>query len=229
MTIRPAVLSVALLVGVVGGSSALAGRSGDSFTVTSSLDGKTVLPLRSHWIAYPKIDPSQGQVAEVDYLIDGYHAWTAAGAPWYYGDSGNWLVTTFVKPGMHTFTVRAVAGPGKVAVDKFRARVTLPPKPPAELAGRWARGGRTLLIAKNGWGIGPNEWVDAQYLPDGNVLLGPLIIDRPEQTPACGPTPQQNWKVALSNGGKRMQVAPSGSDPCSFRVAAFKGAWTRTG
>src|SRR5207302_2711676 len=92
MTAPSRVLSLALLIAVVAVSSALAGRNDSSFTVTSSLDGKTVLPLRSHWIAYPKIDPSQGQVAEVDYLIDGYHAWTAHNAPWYYGDKGNWLV-----------------------------------------------------------------------------------------------------------------------------------------
>src|SRR5207249_126466 len=101
-------LALVLLAGVVAVSSALAGRSDTSLTVTSSLDGKTVLPLRSHWIASPKLDPSQGQVAEVDYLIDGYHAWTAHSARYYYGGDENWLVTTVLKPGLHTFTVRAV-------------------------------------------------------------------------------------------------------------------------
>jgi len=227
MTARSRVLSLALLAGVVAVSSALAGRNDASFTVTSSLDGKTVLPVRSHWIAYPKIDPSEGQVAEVDYLIDGFHAWTAHSSPWYYGDKGNWLVTTILKPGLHTFTVRAVVLPDKVAIDKFQARVIAAPKPPARLAGSWSRAGRTLFIARTGWGIGPNQWVDARYLPNGNVVLGTLIIDRPEQTPACGPNPQQSWKVTLSAGGKRLQLAPIGSDSCSVRVATFKGAWTR--
>jgi hypothetical protein len=212
---------------VVGVSSALARSDATTFTVTSSLDGKTVLPVRSHWIAYPQIDPSQGQVAEVDYLIDGFHAWTAHNAPWSYGDNGNWLVTSFLKPGLHTFTVHALTADNQVAIDKFQARVIAPPRPPARLAGRWTRTGQTLLILKNGWGIGPNQWVDAQYLPNGNVVLGALIIDRPEQTPACGPNPRQKWKVTLSNGGKRMQLAPIGSDSCSVRVATFKGAWTR--
>src|SRR5215467_6231272 len=103
MRLRTQVLAVAVLAGVVAVSSALAGSDDpSSFTVTSSLDGKTVLPLRSHWIAYPQIDPSQGQVSEVDYMIDGYHAWTAHDAPWYYGDTGNWLVTSPLKPGEHT-------------------------------------------------------------------------------------------------------------------------------
>ncbi len=87
-------VSLAFVVAV---SSALArSDTNTGFTVTSSLDGKTVLPVRSHWIAYPQIDSSQGQVAEVDYLIDGFHAWTAHNSPWYFGDSGNWLVTTIL-------------------------------------------------------------------------------------------------------------------------------------
>jgi len=223
MTTRARILSLALLAGVVAVSSALADRNDTSFTVTSSLDGKTVLPVRSHWLAYPQIDPSQGQVAEVDYLIDGFHSWTAHGSPWYYGDKGNWLVTTILKPGLHTFTVRAVVLPDKVAIDKFQARVVAPPKPPARLAGSWSRAARTLFIARTGWGIGSNQFLDARYLANGNVVLGPEIIDRPEQPPTCGANPPLNWKVALSAGGKRMKLAPIGSDRCSARVAAVAG------
>jgi hypothetical protein len=186
-----------------------------------------VLPLRSHWIAYPKIDPSQGQITEVDFLIDGFHSWTAHEAPWYYGDNGNRLVTSVLEPGLHSFTVRAVTADNQVAIDKFQARVTAPPRPPVKLAGRWTRAGRTLLILKTGWGIGPGLWVDAQYLPNGNVVLGSLIIDLPEQTPACGPNPRQTYRVALSAGDKRLQLAPIGSDSCSIRAATFNGVWTR--
>jgi hypothetical protein len=149
MSLRTQVLSVALLAGVVAVSSALARSDANTgFTVTSSLDGKTVLPVRSHWIASPQLDSSQGQVAEVDFFIDGYHAWTAHSSPWYFGDNGNWLVTTILQPGLHTFTVRAVVSPDEVAVDKFQARVVAPPKPPGGLAGSWRRAGRTLYIAK---------------------------------------------------------------------------------
>ena len=178
---RTRVLSLALLATLLAVSSALAGRTDTSFTVTSSLDGKTVLPLRSHWIAYPKIDPSQGQITQVDYLIDGYHAWSAHSAPWYYGDKGNWLVTSILKPGLHTFTVRAVVSADKVAVDKFQARVIAPPQPPARLAGRWVHGARTLLIMKTGWGIGPNQWVDVKYLPNGNVGQRQASAARPDR------------------------------------------------
>ena len=224
---RPRLATIIFLIFVIGASSALAGRNDASFTVTSSLDGKTVLPVRSHWIAYPKIDASQGQVVEVDYLIDGYHAWTAHNAPWYYGDKGNWLVTSVLKPGLHTFTVRALTADNQVAIDKFQARVTAPRRPPAKLAGSWSRAGHTLWIAKNGWVIGPNQAVDAQYLPNGNVVLGTLIIDRPEQTPDCGNNPRQRYKVTLSSGDKRMQLAPIGRDSCGIRAATFKGSWTR--
>jgi len=227
MTTRTRVLSLALLAGVVAVSSALAGHNDTSFTVTSSLDGKTVLPVRSHWIAYPKIDPSQGQVAEVDYLIGRVPAWTAHSSPWYFGDSGSWLVTTILKPGLHTFTVRAVVSPDTVAVDKFQARVVASPKPPARLAGSWSRAGRMLFIGKTGWTIGPNQIFDARYLANGNAVLGPEIVDRPEQPPTCGANPPQSWKLVLSTRGKRMQLRPIGSDPCRARLAVLQGTWKR--
>jgi hypothetical protein len=228
ISLHTQVLSVALLAGVVAVSSALARSDANTgFTVTSSLDGKTVLPVRSRWIASPQLDPSQGQVAEVDFFIDGYHAWTAHSSPWYFGDNGNWLVTTILPPGLHTFTVRAVVPPDKVAVDKFQARVLSPPKPPAMLAGSWSRAGRTLLIAKTGWTIGPNQIFDVRYLANGSVVLGPEIVDRPEQPPTCGANPPQGWKVVLSARAKRMQLRPIGSDPCRARLAALKGTWTR--
>jgi hypothetical protein len=223
------VVSLTLLAGVVAVSSPLAGRKSTSFTVSSSLDGKTVLPLRSHWIAYPKVDPAQAQVSEVDYLIDGYHAWTAHSAPWYYGDNGNWFVTSILKPGLHNFTVRALTADNQVAIDKFQARVLPAPNPPAKLAGRWQRGtSGTLWIAKNGWTIHPNAVVDARYLPNGSIVLGPQIIDRPEQTPDCGSNPPQIWKATIAAGDKRMTLAPVGKDACGIRVTVFKGIWTRT-
>jgi hypothetical protein len=224
---RRRIAMIGFLAAIVGVSSALAGVSDTSFTVTSSLDGKSVLPVRSHWIAYPQIDPSQGQATEVDYFIDGFHAWTAHSSPWYYGDNGNWLVTTILKPGLHTFTVRAVVSPDKVAVDKFKARVVAPPKPPARVAGIWSRAGRTLFIAKTGWTIGPNQIFDARYLANGTAVLGPEIIDRPEQPPTCGANPPQSWKLVLSTRGKRMQLRPIGSDPCRARLAVLQGTWKR--
>ena len=221
-------LAILVFIAVVASvSSALARTDASTFAVTSSLDGKTVLPLRSHWIAYPQLDPSQGEVAEVDFFIDGFHAWTARDSPWYFGDNGNWLVTTILPPGLHTFTVRAVVSSDKVAVDKFEARVAAPPKPPARLAGSWSQAGRTLYIAKTGWTIGPNQIFDARYLATGNTVLGPEIVDRPEQPPTCGADPPQSWKVVLSARRKHLQLRPIGSDSCRARLIAMQGTWKR--
>jgi hypothetical protein len=216
-----------LLACVAAVCSALARSDSSTFAVTSSLDGKTVLPVRSHWVAYPQLDPSQGQVAEVDYFIDGFHAWTARSSPWSFGDNGNWLVTTILSPGMHTFTIRAVVSPDKVAIDKVQARVVAPSRPPARLAGSWSRAGRTLFIAKAGWTIGPNQIFDARYLANGTVVLGPEVIDRPEQPPTCGTSPPQRWKVTQSASRKSMELRPIGSDLCRARLAVMEGTWER--
>src|SRR5262249_11539909 len=124
LTTRTRILSLALLAGVVAVSSALAGRSDTTFTVASSIDGTTVLPLRSPWIASPNDTQS---IDHVDFFIDGYHAWTQHQAPWYFGGQGNWLITTFLKPGMHKFVVRAYDAANQMAVDTVQARVVGPP------------------------------------------------------------------------------------------------------
>src|SRR5262249_15397274 len=168
MSLRLHVLALATVASVIAVSSALAGRSDTILTVTSSLDGKTVLPLRSHWIAFAKDAQS---IDHVDFFIDGYHAWTehAVGteqAGLYFGGRGNWLIPTFLKPGVHKFVVRAYDVANQMAVDTVQARVVAPPAPPAKLAGSWQRTtpSGTLLIAKNGWTIHPNAFVDARYL-----------------------------------------------------------------
>jgi hypothetical protein len=226
MPLRLHVLALATLASVIAVSSALAGRNDTTFTVTSSLDGKTVLPLRSHWIAFANDAQS---IDHVDFFIDGYHAWTAHSAPWSYGDSGNWLIPTFLKPGIHKFVVRAYDAANEMAVDTVQARVVAPPAPPARLAGSWERTtpSGTVFIAKNGWTIHPNTFVDARYLANGSIVLGPQIIDRPEQTPYCGSNPPHPWKATITAGGKSMTLAPVGSDSCAVRVTVFKGTWTR--
>ncbi len=108
MNIRPRFAIMTFLVFVIAASSALAGNETKRFTVTSSLDGKKVLPLRIHWIAHPRhIDLAK--VFEVDYFIDGKKAWDEHNPPYYYGGysgqlpsdaasvhDGNWLVTAFL-------------------------------------------------------------------------------------------------------------------------------------
>jgi hypothetical protein len=229
MSLRLHVLALATLASVIAVSSALAGRSDTTLTVTSSLDGKTVLPLRSHWIAFPNDAQS---IDHVDFFIDGFHSWTEHSvgteqASWYYGGQGNWLIPTFLKPGMHKFVVRAYDTANQVAVDTVQARVVAAPAPPARLAGSWKKGKQMLLIAKVGWTLGPNNFVDAQYLSNSNVVLGPEIMDRPELTPYCGSNPPQTWKATIAKGDKSMTLAPIGTDACAVRVTVFKGTWTR--
>src|SRR5262249_29626764 len=75
---------LALLVAVVAVSSASAsGGSVQPFKVTSTLDGKKVLPLRIRWIARPHISTSK--VAKVDFLIDRGRIRTDRQAPYVYG------------------------------------------------------------------------------------------------------------------------------------------------
>ena len=113
-----------------------------TFTVTSTLDGKTVLPHRIHWLGYPSLP--HAKVAKVEFLIDGRLAWVEHGAPYVYGSDHNgrnegYLVTSWLSPGMHRFAVRATATDGTKATDTVSARILPTPSPPAALAGTWER------------------------------------------------------------------------------------------
>lgn len=219
------IFTVGLLAGVVAVSSALAGRNAQA-SITSTLDGKHALPLRIPWIA--TVHAASG-VSEVDFFIDGFHAWSARTAPWYYGGDGNSLVTTFLKPGMHKFVVRAIGATGTIATDTVQAQVGAAPRPAAKLAGSWKRGTRTLTISKLGWALGPNQIFDARYLPNSRVALGAAVVDRPEQTAYfCALVdPQHTWTIAIAAGDTTVKLAPLGTDPCQNRVAVLQGTWTR--
>jgi hypothetical protein len=246
MSLRVFALAVATLASVIAVSSALAGGPDKSFTVTSSLDGKSVLPLRIRWIAAPQIPVAQ--VREVDYLIDGRKAWVEHHAPYYYGANdgnyGNWLVTSFLSPGMHTFTVRAVAQKGGTATDTTRARVIAAPPPPAKLAGTWTRvvtpadlkkgpkgpppGRWTLHITSVGWGWSARDRWDVRYLPEGNIVMGPEIDTPAEQAGGfCGVDTLFTWTVRAATDDRTMELDPVGHDTCGDRVAVLQGVWTR--
>ena len=110
--------------------------------VTSTLDGKRSVPLRTHWIAEPQ--PAGAIVTQVDFLVDGKLAWTEMNSPYVFGgddDGANlgYLTTTWLAPGRHTFTVRVIGESGRAVSDTVTARVAAAPKPPAALRGTWAR------------------------------------------------------------------------------------------
>jgi hypothetical protein len=131
------------LAALIGSSAASAsGQTGAKLSVTSSLDGMRTLPARIHWIATPK--PSSATITEVDFLIDGKVAWIEQIAPYVFGgdDAGRnrgYLVTTWLSPGTHRFTVRATDSTGKTATNTVSAKVHAAPQPPTALRGTWTR------------------------------------------------------------------------------------------
>ena len=74
-------------------------------------------------------------MSEVDFLIDGKLGWVEHVTPYFYGSDANYLVTSFLTPGKHVFTVRAIDVRGHVATDTVTATAPQAPSPPAALAG----------------------------------------------------------------------------------------------
>jgi hypothetical protein len=142
MSLRSFLTGLLCLAGLAGLAAANA-VGGQPYKVTSSIDGKAVLPHRLHWLAYPALAPAK--IKKVDFLIDGKLSWTEIKTPYVYaadnehGGGYGYLVTSFLTPGEHRFEVRAVATDGSVATDTVTARVLPPPPPPAALAGTWQR------------------------------------------------------------------------------------------
>lgn len=131
-----------LIVAVAAALAAVALAGTQPLAVSSTIDGKKVLPQYSRWIAHPNAAASS--VSEVDYLIDGKLRWVEHSAPYAYGgDDGKghlaYLFTSWLSPGLHTFTARVKTSAGQTATDTVHARVLPSPAPPAPLLGRWTR------------------------------------------------------------------------------------------
>ena len=171
------------LEGAIGGAAV--GRAGaQAFVVTSTLEGKQVLPHRIRWTARPNLPVSQ--VSIVQFLIDGKLGWFERRTPYTYGDDTNWLVTSWLAPGDHTFVVRAKAKDGRVALQKTIARVLPAPAPPAELLGTWKHafaGTWVLRIDQTGWKMrdpfGTGNFIDIAYLPGGTLQARGGIFTTP--------------------------------------------------
>jgi len=118
-------------------AAAAAAAPSEPFKVTSTLDGKSVLPHRIHWYGFTTLPALQ--VKRVEFLIDGKSLWTELRAPYTFADERGYLVTSWLTPGVHAFTVRATAVDGRRAEDTVRARVLPPAAVPAALAGTWRR------------------------------------------------------------------------------------------
>jgi hypothetical protein len=264
---RTALLAVLALAGCAGpGGAAAAGpatpptvpsppASSSQLTVTSTLDGHAALPLRIHWQAFP--GGTATDVSEIDFLIDGRLAWVEHNAPYFYGDDGNWLVTSFLKPGEHTFTVRVITADGLTAADMVQSSVTAATAPPSALNGvTWVRqvtpadvlkstsgqapsaGRWRLRISQMGWQLRDpapgSNWglFDVRYRPGGGLQMRPTIEYPPYPNSNNGgfcekTDPVWTWTYSIGNGGKTLTLRPLGHDPCGDRIAILAGTWTR--
>lgn len=159
-------------------ASASASAAKPKLAITSSLDGKTVLPHRIHWIA--RLNVSQAQVKQVDFLIDGKLAWIEHMPPYNYSEDENgahlgYLVTSWLTPGRHRFAVRAITFDGRKVTDTVTARVTARPDLPAGLAGTWQRLlGDTSAAPAPGTADNPTD----NYFPSGTytIVIDPRMI-----------------------------------------------------
>ncbi len=234
-------LVCAVALGVVVTANATAPAAATRFTVTSTLDGRKVLPVRIHWLAHPTLPKSK--IAEVDFLIDGRLAFVEHIAPYTYGRDGNYLVTSFLRPGVHAFTVKAVTKTKKVATNTVRARVLPAPAPPAALAGTWSReitsgdaGTWKITINSIGWlfddphGGGQNQ--DVSYPAPGQVLIRAAIEEPPFGGYKRGgafcneePDPSVLYGYAVASDNSTLTLTPIGS-PDDCRRDLLQGVWT---
>ena len=140
-------MSVRVLILGLAGAAALAvltqaTAAPQLLKVTSTLDGKTVLPHHLHWIGSTSLPASE--ITKVDFLIDGKLHWTETKPPYVYAGNGpgahrGYLVTSWLAPGKHAFTVKVYTSSGQAAVDTVVARVLPAPEVPHALAGTWQR------------------------------------------------------------------------------------------
>jgi len=217
--------------------------------VTSTLDGLTGLPHRIHWQAFPS-GPSS-DVSQVDYLIDGQLRWIEHSAPYFYGSDGNYLVTSFLTPGTHTFTVRAIWAHGTTATDTARAQVSPAPAPPAALAGTWQRfhsggdlssppsGYWRLIITSVGWQIndtsGGGNLLDIAYLSPGLLEIRQGMFTSPDSqldgNGWCNNDPGPTVRLRYTIQGNTLTftpISPLGCDGTDYVTGSqWRGTWTR--
>jgi len=170
-----------------------------TLTVASTLDGQTTLPHRIAWQATPSV--LESEVAEVDFLIDGQLTFVERHAPYTFGRDGGYLITSFLTPGEHSFTVRVKTIGGQSAESTVKAAVEAAPAPPNRLAGTsWTRtmtaadqnkapsepppaGDWGLAIDSVGWMLhdpdGGGQLWDVVYQSEGEVELRTTIESPP--------------------------------------------------
>jgi hypothetical protein len=240
--------AAALLTCVIVVSSALAGAKATPFKVRSTLAGRKTLPHRIHWLGVPSIPASK--IRKVEFLIDGRVRWVEHSAPYSYGFNGNYLVTSWLTPGVHHFSVRATATDGRRAFSaSLAARVGPAADPPPELAGTWkrtltqAQAGRQpsgtwiLSVDKVGWTIkvppGGANLIDVAYLSPGLLESRGGVWTKPH--PADNPTEGNGWcdepfqpvRYHWVVEGNTLTMTLAGPKRCDGESTIWAGAWSR--
>jgi hypothetical protein len=147
--LAPTVTVVSFLLAATG-----AAAHGAAWKVTSTLDGKKVLGRRVAWIAAtPGLPRAELKSGGISFLIDGKIVSFTDEQPYTFPDHGGYLVTTWLKPGPHTFTVRARAKDGTIMDDNVTASVVAASPVAATLVGTWTR---TLTDTSGAPKPGPN-------------------------------------------------------------------------
>jgi hypothetical protein len=214
--------------------------------VTSTLDGQATLPHRIHWIARPT-----GATSEVDFLVDGRQLWVEHNAPYVYGDDGNYLVTSFLTPGKHVFSVRAIGLGGQTATDSVTATVPVAPAPPEALTGTWKSsqsghppGDASLIVNSEGWYIGSfpvtdsnGNRVDVAYLSPGLLevrtgmatghdLVSGAASDN-DLNGWCNDAPGSPARYRWSVNRSHLHFTFVSGLPCPGFTQFLKATWTR--
>jgi len=270
MLTRHGVLGAVLLVSgglALLGTSAAAStaREAKAFTITSSLDGKTVLPHRIQWIAHPS---APVLFPGVEFLIDGKPVFANRLEPYAFADDGRdeasgtrktgYLVTSWLAPGPHRFTVRgkAIVAGRRTSVEKtVTARVSAAPSPPAPLAGTWrhrldaavppdsnrlyksvtaAPGAYRIVIDRRYLrlsGPAPRKHLKIDYVADPRTITirAPVWTGDPDEGAICDPWgPDATYSWSLSEDTLTLEPA-SKPDGCKQRAGILTGEWTRVG
>jgi hypothetical protein len=226
-----------------------AAGTGDAFTVRTTLAGKTVLPHRIPWLASPSLPASQ--IQQVRFTIDGKLRWVEGRPPYTYGNDGNYLVTTWLSPGIHTFVVLAIAKNRQRATVTTHARVVAAPQPPAPLAGTWTRvlskaevagaidsppGQWQLTIDKVGWHFHDpghhGALVDVAYLGTATLEARSGFYTGPPGPGLEGnlwcDTPFQPVRYHWTVSANTLTLALAGPKRCDGQSQVWAGQWTRS-
>jgi hypothetical protein len=243
MSLKAKLPTLVSLAGLITAAFALGASAASPIRITSTLDGKTVLPLRIHWVVRPHVPTAL--VKSVSFRIDGRLAWVEHNPPYVYADDGNWLVTSFLQPGTHSFSAQVTTTDGRTSTDTVRARVIAAPPPPSVLAHTWSRtvagppapGTWKVSIVTEGWVMrdpqGGGGVFDVRYLSSTKIELRPTIEHPlyPDQNNGgwCSDTdPLSIYTVTVSGDGQSMTLAPAnGHDPCADRANVIAGTWSR--